>query len=236
MNKNKIIKGDTLKTLKTLPSESVDCVITSPPYNKGTADRKIAKNNAWQMANISYGDFKDNLPPNEYIEQQTNVLNELVRIIKPLGSIFYNHKQIFRDHRIVFPEYVFKFNVRQIITWERGSSPQLSPIRWIPNTEFVFWITKNNIQPKFHRVGDKFDFWHIPPKVFKEHPATFPERLVANCLLSTSDPGDMVLDPYMGSGTTAVVAKNNGRNYLGIELNPNYVEVAERRLSQQVLI
>jgi site-specific DNA-methyltransferase (adenine-specific) len=233
---NNIIQGDCLEVLKTLESESVDCVITSPPYNKGTANRKIAKNDTWQMANISYGDFKDNLPPDEYIKQQTTLLSELVRIIKPLGSIFYNHKQIFRNHRIVFPEYVFKFNVRQIITWERGSSPQLSPIRWIPNTEFIFWITKTNVQPKFHRVGDKFDVWHIPPKVFKDHPATFPERLVSNCLLSTTDEGDTVIDPYMGSGITALVAKKNNRDFLGIELNPAYIKIAEKRLAQGVLL
>jgi modification methylase len=236
--RNTIIQGDCLEVLKTLESESVNCVMTSPPYNKGfyNKGKKPWRGDTWKQRRIEYGNFKDDLLPEEYDKQQTQILEELVRIIKPDGSIFYNHKQQFHNHKVIFPTFVFNFNIRQIIIWERGSSPQLSPIRWIPNTEYIFWITKSNIQPKFHRFGEKFDVWHITPKPMKEHPAPFPEELVANCILSTCDRGDIVFDPYMGSGTTALVAKKNGINYLGIELNPEYIKIAEKRLAQEVLI
>lgn len=231
---NKTIQGDCLEVLKTIPSEYVDCVITSPPYNKGYYDKhKRHSTDTWRIRNVCYGDFKDNLEPSEYIKQQVAVLSELVRIIKPEGSIFYCTKPVIANHRLVYPDFVFDFNVRQQIIWDRGASPQLAPIRWLPTTEHIFWITKSNVQPKFYRKG-KFnaEVWRIVPKPMKEHPAPFPEELAYQCMIATTDEGDIVLDPYMGSGTTALVAIKNNRNYIGIELNPEYIEVAQTRLSK----
>jgi|WetSurMetagenome_2_1015567.scaffolds.fasta_scaffold147793_3 site-specific DNA-methyltransferase (adenine-specific) len=236
MNLNQIICGDALEVLKFFPNDFVDCVVTSPPYNKGGKDRTKDKNCTWNKQKIIYGDFNDNLPPPVYIQQQKDILNELVRIIKPTGSIFYNHKSNIKNHKVIFPEYIFGFNLRQIIIWDRGSTMQLEPIRWYPTTEYIFWITKNAKNPKFYRRG-KFDkeVWRISPKPMKDHPAPYPEELVAQCLISTTDKNDIVLDPYIGIGTTALVAKKLSRNYLGIELNKNYIEIAQKRLAQQIL-
>jgi len=231
---NKILCGDAIFELKKLPSDSIDCVITSPPYNKGFYGKHTpSKHDVWKQRNIEYGDFKDDLDPEQYIKQQTEVLTELVRIIKPAGSIFYNHKLQVSNHRAIFPEYIFKFNLRQIIIWDRGSTPQLAPIRFLPTTEYVFWITKTNIQPKFYRRGqfDK-DVWRIPPKPMLEHPAPFPEELVNQCVLSTTDENDLVVDCFAGSGTVGVVAKRSKRNYILIELNPKYIEIAQKRISE----
>lgn len=235
---NQIIQGDCLEVLLTLPENSVDCVITSPPYNKGFYDHhKPHPTDAWRQRNIKYGDFGDNLEPKEYIQQQTEILWNLVRIIKPEGSIFYNNKTIIADHKGIFPTFVFNFNFRQLLIWDRGSSPQLAPIRFLPTTEYIFWITKTNCQPKFYRKGLLFDkeVWRINPESNNPHPAPFPEKLVSNCLQATTDKDDVVLDCYMGSGTTAVVAKKLGRKYIGIELNPDYIKIANERLAQEVL-
>jgi len=81
------------------------------------------------------------------------------------------------------------------------------------------------------------DVWFISPECFKEaHFATFPKELVRRCLLAGSKEGDVILDPFMGSGTTAVVAQKGGRRYIGIELNPAYVTMAEERLRQEILL
>jgi site-specific DNA-methyltransferase (adenine-specific) len=230
---NKIIQGDCLVELKKLPDNSVDCIVTSPPYNKGFYDKhKPHPKDVWKQRNIKYGSFADNLEPQLYIEQQKSVLKELVRIVKLSGSIFYNHKTVIANHKAIFPTYVYDFNVRQLIIWDRGSTPQIAPIRFLPTTEYVFWITKTNCQPKFKRENLYFnnEVWRITPTPMKDHPAPFPEKLVRNCLLATTDKNDIVLDCYMGSGTTGKVAKELKRNYIGIELNPDYIKIAKARI------
>jgi site-specific DNA-methyltransferase (adenine-specific) len=228
-----IIQGDCLTEIKKLPDESVNCCITSPPYNKGYYDKhKPHKTDAWRQRNIHYGGFKDNLNPQDYIKQQSEVLQQMVRLLKPDGSIFYNTKPVIANHKLVYPTFVFDFNVRQQIIWDRGSSPQLAPIRFFPTTEYIFWITKTNIQPKFYRRGkhDK-EVWRINAKPMKDHPAPFPEELVANCIVTTTDENDTILDPFCGSGTTGVVAKKLNREFIGIELNPEYIKLAEQRIN-----
>jgi len=235
MEYNQIIQGDSLAILKTLPDESVNLVVTSPPYNKGFYGKHTpSKSDSWQQRNIEYGDFKDNLKPEEYINQQTEVLTELVRIIKKDGSIFYNHKLQVSNHKAIFPTYIFQFNLRQIIIWNRKSTPQLAPIRFLPITEYIFWITKTNIQPKFKRNNLYYtkDIWDLPVRANKDHPAPFPIELPKNCILSTTDENDIVLDPYMGIGTTAAACKELKRKYLGIELKQEYIDMAEKRINK----
>lgn len=228
--------GDALEVLKTLPDESVHCVVTSPPYNRGYWNqvKNRRKIDAWNKAEIIYGDFNDNVLPEIYEAEQRKVLSELIRVIKLDGSIFYNHKALIYKHRLVYPSWVFDYNVRQQIIWDRGSSPSVDPIRWLPVTEYVFWITKTATQPKFlgWKGRNKTEVWRISPKQQKDHPAPFPEELVEECLLATTDTNDLVLDPYMGIGTTALVARKLGRSFIGIELNPAYVEIADKRLQE----
>jgi site-specific DNA-methyltransferase (adenine-specific) len=229
---NKIYCGDCLEVMKDIPDNSVDCIITSPPYNKHSANRKCGKTDSWQKANIDYGDFKDDLPEEQYQEQQKQLIREMVRVIKPNGSIFYNHKARIKNHRAILPtEWLGEFNIRQVLIWDRTNCMQLSPIRWFPTTEYIYWITKGQVQPKFYkRSKHQLEVIRIPPKPMKDHPAPFPEELVETLMLNTTDENDIVLDPYMGSGTVAVVAKKNNRNYIGIEISPDYCKIAEARL------
>jgi DNA modification methylase len=83
------------------------------------------------------------------------------------------------------------------------------------------------VDPQF-----KGEVWVINPERQKKHPAPFPETLVRNCILLSTQPGDTVLDPFMGSGTTAVVSKQLGREYLGFEIDPQYITMTEVRLSE----
>ena len=229
---NIIIQGDCLEVLEILPDESVNCVVTSPPYNKHSANRKCGKTDSWKQANIDYGDFKDDLPEDIYQEQQKAVLKELVRIIKSNGSIFYNHKVRVINHKAIIPtEWLSDFNIRQVLIWDRTNCMQLAPIRWFPTTEYIYWITKTNTQPKFYkRSVHQMEILRIPPKPTKDHPAPFPEELVETLIINTTDEGDIILDPYIGSGTTAVVALKQNRNYIGIEISPEYCKIAQDRI------
>ena len=229
---NQIIQGDAFTELKKLPSNSIDCVITSPPYNKHSAKRKASKTDSWKKAAIDYGDFKDDLPEDVYQQQQYNIVKELIRIIKPKGSIFYNHKVRIKNHKTIIPtEWLKDFNIRQVLIWDRTNCMQLAPIRWFPTTEYIYWITKTNIQPKFYkRSKHQLEIIRIPPKPVKNHPAPFPEELVETLMINTTDENDIVLDPYLGSGTTAFVAKKHNRNFIGIEISKEYCDIAKERV------
>jgi len=241
MEVNKIIQGDSLEVLKTLPDESVDIIFTSPPYNKAGYEgfiRKPHRQDTWGRRNISYGGLaeKDFMPEEEYRNWQVEVLNELWRVLKPKGSCFYNHKVRVAQHRASHPiEWILKskFVFRQQLVWDRDSTPTVAPIRFLPTTELVFWLTKTATQPDFKRIDSTKEVLRIKPARSK-HPAPFPEGLVR--LIIKHCGGKVVLDPFMGSGTTAVVAKELGKEYIGIELNPEYIKIAEKRLQQQTLL
>jgi len=224
--------------MKNIPDNSVDLIITSPPYNKGFYDKhKPHKSDVWKQRNIVYGEYKDNRMPEEYVKWQKDCLNEMVRILKLKGSIFYNIKPIIANHKLVFPTFVFDYNVRQQIIWNRKSTPQLAPIRFFPTTELIFWITKTNIQPFYQRSNLLFDkeVWELSPRQDKEHPATFPIKLPTNCILATTKENDVVLDCFMGSGTTGIACKNLNRNFIGIELDETYFNIAKERIENTVI-
>ena len=228
---NIIIKGNSLIELKLIANNSVDLVITSPPYNKNYWLR-----NKHQKGKriINYEGFNDSLDPTEYINQQREILKELIRIIKPTGSIFYNHIDIFHKLNTIHPSYVYEFPLKQIIIWDRGNTPKLDKSYFLPTTEYIFWLKKDfNAKPYFNKslAFHNKNIWRInKEKKNIGHPAPFPEELVNNIILSCSKETDLILDCYMGSGTTAVCAKNNNRNYIGIEQSQEYIDICNKRL------
>lgn len=225
-----LLLGDCLEELKKIDSNSVDLVVTSPPYNKNYWLR-----NRHQKGKriITYDSIDDKLTPTEYIQQQTQVLNELVRVIKPTGSIFYNHIDIFHKHNTIHPSYVYNFNVKQVIVWDRGNTPKLDKSYFLPTTEWLFWIKKDwNAIPYFDKskCEHKKNIWRINKEKNNPHPAPFPIELVDNIVKSCSKEGSVVLDCYMGSGTTAVSCKKLNRNFIGIEVSKDYVKMTNDRL------
>lgn len=234
---NRVICSNCLKAMGEMPDESVNLIITSPPYNKGSADRKCSKSDSWSKANIDYGIFKDNLPEEEYQKWQKDIIKECLRVLRKEGSIFYNHKPRIVNHKVIFPhEWLLDFNIRQMIIWDRKNTPVLEPIRFMPTVEYIFWITKERKTPKFNPKAFQFkEVWRISPDSGNEHPAPFPLEIPKRCIIACSDEGDMVLDPFLGSGTSAVASKELGRNFIGIELNPTYCKIAEDRLRQEIL-
>ncbi|MEM4097757.1 MAG: site-specific DNA-methyltransferase [Candidatus Micrarchaeaceae archaeon] len=227
-------QGDCLELIKELPDESIDLVVTSPPYNKHSNNRHIGKTDTWQNAKIDYGVYVDDMPEADYQEWQKKVIRELLRVLKKDGSIFYNHKPRIVNHRIIFPnEWLSEFNIRQMIIWNRKSSPNIEPIRFIPSTEYIYWITKEAKTPKFNPEAMKYtEVWNITPLPNPDHPAPFPEELPRRCILATTNEGDTVLDPFMGSGTTGVACVQLNRNFIGYEINPEYVKIAEKRINE----
>jgi DNA modification methylase len=300
MNTNTIIQGDARKILKTLPDESIDCIITSPPY-WGLRDYGM-KNQIGLEPTIS-----------EYINNLFEVFEECKRILRKTGTMWVNigdtfagsGKGIGSDHgkssisdeeisttdwsktgipdkclcqipsRFAIAMTDREWILRNTIIWQKPNQmPESVTDRFTEDYEFVYFFVKNqqyyferqfepaNYQENVYRqelrqnktynskepyqrnFPDSFDpgkrnkrcVWYIPTKPYPDaHFAVFPKALCITPIVAGCPEGGIVLDPFMGSGTTAVVAREHSRKYIGIELNPEYIKLAEKRLAQQVI-
>lgn len=230
--------GDCIEIVQNL--SNIDVVITSPPYNKAGYEgfiRKRHDKDSWKQRNVDYGDDAENdfLPEDVYQDQQINLLNNLHKILNEDGSVFYNHKIRIANHKASHPiEWILKTNLvfRQQLIWDRSNSPAVAPIRYLPTTELIFWLTKNRSQPNFVRSQElefKGEVWKFMAENNPLHPAPFPINLPTNILKNIK--GDyVVLDPYMGSGTTGVAAVQMGRKFIGIEREQKYFDIACQRI------
>ena len=234
---NKIHEGMTLDVLKTLPNDIVDLTVTSPPYNKKITSS--GKNSI--MKPITYDSIGDNMPESEYQKDQINVLNEIYRVTKLGGSMFYNHKVRHLKGIMTHPmEWLpkTKWHMRQEIIWNRKASVEVGGYRFYQVDERIYWLYKP--VDKKHLVGPKMlskharmtSVWEFAPDRKNNHPAPFPLDIPLRCILSILDINDgVVLDPYMGSGTTAVACKLLGKDYIGIDISKNYINKAIERIN-----
>lgn len=199
-----LICGDCMEKLKEIPDESIDLIVTSPPYNKGFWSSNRNMNNysffKTKSRRIDYENYNDKLEPEEYENFQKNVLKECIRILKPSGSIFYNHTDILHKHQTIHPKWVYDFPLKQIIVWNRKNTPKLDKSYFLPVNEYIFWIQKEKTsRVKFNRQKAIYNknVWDINPDKKNKFPAPFPIELPLNCILTTTDEGDKVLDPFM---------------------------------------
>lgn len=235
--RNVIFNEDCLTTINRMKNDGikVDLVVTSPPYNKNAYSSKSSQSKSWSSLNgrcIPYDVYDDDMPQEQYEAWQRDVIQGCLDILKPSGSIFYNHKDIQFGGRIVAPKWVYAFNVHQQIIWDRGSSMQNDPHYFQPITEYIYWIVKNTSKFYFDKSKSIFrnNIWRINPDK-NPHPAPFPLILVGNIIKCCTDGGDFtVYDPFMGSGTTAIGCIRNGCNYIGSEISSKYVDMANKRI------
>ena len=231
---NKIYCESCEETLSRMDDNSIDLIITSPPYNKGFYS-SVPDNAIWKKSTISYDTYNDNMQPQEYEDSQKHVISECLRFLKPTGSIFYNHKDIINNGLIVHPKYVYSFPVHQVIIWNRLNSPMISTKYYLPVTEYFFWIVKDKKQTLFNRSNcGKFstNVWARVANKQANHPAPFPYEIIGNIINCCTNENDIVYDPYMGGGTTAVAAVLQRRNYIGSEISEKYVSMAEKRIKE----
>lgn len=217
--------GDCLEVMKNIPDKSIDMIITSPPYNIG----KMHSNK------INYGTYTNNdMKESEYQEWQIKVLNECYRILKDGGSMFYNHKVRIKNGVAIHPiEWVLKskFILKQELTWDMGKSANCDKIRFFPFSERIYWLVKNP-KTKLNNINNLSDVWRcVPTNKRKDigHIAIMPTEIVIN-ILNSFENKMLVLDPFMGSGTTGVACKKLNRNFIGIELDETYFNIAKERI------
>lgn len=230
---NQIHQGDCLDIMARLPEKSVGLAVTSPPYNlKNSTGNglKDGRGGKWPNAGLieGYADHNDSMPYDDYVVWQRDCLSAMMRLLRDDGAIFYNHKWrvqggLLQDRSDI----VEGFPVRQIIIWQRPGGFNHNPGYFLPTYEVIYLIAKPEfvLAPKSGGVGD---VWSIHPARNNSHPAPFPFELAKRCIQSTT--AEVVLDPFMGSGTTAAAAQYCGRDWVGIEISEEYCEVARSRI------
>lgn len=231
-----IVNGDAIEKLKDIPDESIDLIVTDPPYN----------------LNKDYGNNSDNLEFEEYLEFSRKWLNECKRVLKKNGTIyvFMGMRYISYIYMILEQELKFKFN--SWITWHytqgvgktKGFSPRHDDILMFTKSDkYTFNLDSVRVPQKYYRSvnnmrgsnpGNVWEFSHMHycNKNRKNHPTQKPEGLYERMILASSNEGDTVLDPFAGSGTALRVCQNINRNCIGIEINPEYVKMIKERLEK----
>jgi modification methylase len=230
---NRILVGDALSVLKSLPDGFVDAGVTSPPYNK----RENKK--GWLVKNVVYSGASDNLPEAEYQTGQIEVLNELYRVTRDGGSFFYNHKLRWENGNLLHPlQWVSRtpWIIRQEIIWDRMIAANIRGWRFWQVEERIYWLYKplggrligRELKPEHARMTS---IWRFPPENENPHPAPFPLALPLRAIHSVLDnQKGVVIDPYCGSGTTLAAAVILGHDYLGVDISREYVRFAQERL------
>jgi DNA modification methylase len=255
MFENQIIQGDAFVTLKQFPDNSIDMILTSPPYDDLRDYNKFTFNFEG-IAKELYRVLKDGHVLVWIVGDRTNDGDESgtsfkqALYFKEVGFKL-NDTMIYKKNGVSNPadswkrynqifEYMFILTKGKLITW--------NPLKDKPNKhygrELDITKRKNNgktfIDPKIS-IGShslRTNIWEYNTgynrstidKIAYEHPAIFPEKLAEDHIKSWSNENDIILDPFMGSGTTVKMALKNNRKFIGIELNPEYIKIADKRL------
>ena len=238
---NMVHNMDCIEGLKQINDNSVDLIVTSPPYNVG----------------IDYDTWNDCMPWDEYLSWCEKWLTECYRVLKPDGRICINHYITFMspfEERCLFPLMDFRqiqekigFTVHKLAIWEdrtmcnhtawgswmSASAPNImTPYEGILISYKNQWGKINKGESTITKeqfIEGVSGLWKLgtTKSITK---ANFPESLPNMCINLLSYKDDVVLDPFMGSGTTGASAVKNGRNFIGFELSPNYCNLANERI------
>ncbi len=241
---NSIINGDCVEELKKLDSESVDICFADPPFN----------------LNKRYRSSNDSLEIDKYLIWCKEWIDELVRITKPTGSIFIHNIPKWLTYYASYLNPVAHF--KHWISWDAMSTPigkTLLPAHYgvlfygkSKTSKFYdiraphkkcrvcssylkdYGGKKDKIHPFGYLISDVWTDIHRVKHRSKrdEHPCQLPIHLLERVLLMSSDEGDIILDPFFGTGTTGVAAKRLNRNYIGIELDSEYINIAQSNIDQ----
>lgn len=231
---NKIYACDCLQLMRELPDECVDITVTSPPYNLGSryanqTDRAIQ--GKWSRV-IQYDDYQDNMSENDYVEWQQSVLRELWRITKSTGAIYYNHKPriqkgVVWDRFNLIPPEITK---RQVIIWRRPKGHNFNKGYFVPSYEWIFLLAKKDYKLRKGQSGYG-DVWEISP-ARNDHAAPFPIDIPLRAI-SASANCNVVFDPFIGSGTTALAAEVLRKEWFGVELTQRWVDYSYARIDKE---
>lgn len=223
--------GDSFEILPSINYKSVEVCITSPPYN-------LNKSSGSGQGTEKYkGWYPDELNEYRYLGEQKHMIFLLSEICR--SSIFYNHKVRYAWHprnkvqtpsKIFHPfEIVKEFPIYQEITWVKKGITMPSSAR-LHNVDEKIYIINKPIT--WNNIRNYTNVWNIEQAKKTEHPCPMPKKIVSRCIELSTNEGDTIIDPYMGSGTTCLVAKEMNRKFIGIEREKRFFELAKKRLDK----
>jgi len=241
---------------KEITESSIDLIYADPPYNLSGKKLNLINNKTggpFYKMNEAWDTWKYK----DYLSFTEVWISKLQNILKPTGS-FYVSCDYHNIGEIIYISKSFGFKLNNILTWYKiNAMPNITKRTFTHSTEYVCWFVKGNkwkfnyeIIKEFNphktkeggtkQLRDFFDFIEMPIVQGKErikdingraiHPTQKPEKLIELILLASSDEGDLILDPFFGTGTTGVVASRLKRNWIGIEINEKYVKIAQQRI------
>lgn len=235
---NKIHHSDCLEFMKNIPDNSIDLILTDPPYNISQKNMifRDYRNGKRADINFDYGEW-------DYDWNMIPFLEESKRVLKQYGQwLIFTSEQMFGDYRKWLSK---NGHFKQFIIWEKTNPlPQFRKCGYRQATEIIMWAYKE--KPK--KIDQHFNFLMQKEmiNIFRhpicggnertKHPTQKPVKLLEDLLKRHSFENDIVLDPFIGSGSTAVACRNLKRNFIGIEIDQKYVHMANNRLKQQLLI
>lgn len=246
LEENKIHQMNCLEGMRLLPEGSVDLIVTDPPYfienlkenMKAETIRRSSKNNIFHATWDS--DF-DGLEGYKAFMRQ--VLGEFKRVLKDKGQVY----MFFSYHHVDWIVSLIKemdFRYYKFLIWYKPDTMGVFPNQYGCNYELILWFRKKGENGKFKNhigvtqrdVMTHNSTMNTERKDGGYHPTVKPRALVRQLIKNGSDEGDLVLDAFMGSGTTAVACKQTKRRFIGFEINPAYIDISEKRLSQDNLL
>jgi site-specific DNA-methyltransferase (adenine-specific) len=238
--------GDSLASMQALPTDSIDCIWTDPPYLLSNDGITCV---AGRMVKVNKGEWDRSRGIDLDHEFNRTWLAACHRILKPGGSIWVSGTlHVYLSVGMAMQQ--IGFRILNDIVWEKPAPPPNLGCRcFTHSTEILLWATKakkggkdrhkfNYALMKEENGGKQMkNVWRFSTPVDEEkrlgkHPTQKPVALIARCLRATTDPGDLVLDPFAGSGSTGVAALKLGRHFVGYEQNKTYALLAARRLGE----
>jgi len=218
-------EGDCISILKNIPDKSINMIFADPPYNLSGEGNLTCQSGKKVVCNKGKWDIIEDIDKFNY-----EWLSECIRVLKDDGTIWisgtlHNHPSIgFLLKKMKL------WIINDIVWFKPNAPPQLQPNRLAPSTSKKYCFNYD-IAKQINNGKQMRNLWEIPAtRHLTEHPTEKPERLLERIILLGSKEGDLILDPFMGSGTTGVISKRLGRRFIGIEIDPNYFQIATKRI------
>lgn len=231
-----IIQGDCEEILRDMPKDSVDIVITSPPYNQIGTTRSRAKGwstsagmykwNAWHNTVREGRAYDDDIPEKEYQKWMTRIFTSCM--VNAKGLVWVNHKTRYRNGEAIHPLSFLPFPLWSEVVWSRNGSMALNCKRFAPSHEFIYGFGRPHYWDDASNT--LLSVWQIAASADADHPCSFPLTIPERLIIASCPPGGIVLDPFCGVGKTAIAAIRTGRRYIGIDISPEYCDITRERI------